>query len=686
MHSTDVGADDELSYTTFLFLQFPAFEVDFTSGKVFAGVLIAFLSSILNGTGMAIQGLGHLKVAHFHHLLAALKDCPGDERDRLELALSNPNTFAKYHTGEAARQEGLRRLNEMAANEGPEIKSEEEMDELIGSGGPSNWTNPTWILGFVMAASAGIANNVALAFAPAALIAPIDATVLVVNVCVSPLFLPTKLYIKDYGGATVITMGVAICVLFGPVNNKTWTSAQIMDCWAGTGIQVWTAANAAVWVFCNWRVKRSLARMQDEGTWHPEAGEQLDLTAPGVKWLGIMRCYTAALIGTYTGLFSAATFLALGNTISGVHNNFRITSSCISTSYFTLAMFIGLNIRMEISKQEAIKWFGSVFVVPIYQGFIIIGLVLTCGIFYQDFTGMLSGPIFLFSLGVLVTSSGVLWVSSQPEDEGGCGGSQRRNSKKSGFEIMEDPDDNEEEHASTPRGGVINALAAIKARSTASKLEGASLADAKANNITGTMKALCSMLSHEDGDATRDFVVRVCEGAGTQRDVQEYQLRLKEYGSEAHSCAAGLIRLLKSFIKPGLETEDSPEQCMVMAAGKSNSNKGKAIAQEQQPTECGVTALESHSTLGLALQGKKRLPKPRSTSQIDEVVWSKAVVNALTQVKEEYRISCDIGDYYSKMCQVGKTLLAEEVHRRTQASYDYHAKKLVYRENRRKTD
>jgi len=100
---------------------------------------------------------------------------------------------------------------------------------------------------------------------------------------------------------------------------------------------------------------------------------------------------------------------------------------------------------MEISKQEAIKWFGSVFVVPIYQGFIIIGLVLTCGIFYQDFTGMLSGPIFLFFLGALVTSSGVLWISSQPEeDEGGCGGGQSRNSKKSGFAIMEDPDDNEE--------------------------------------------------------------------------------------------------------------------------------------------------------------------------------------------------------------------------------------------------
>ena len=62
------------------------------------------------------------------------------------------------------------------------------------------------------------------------------------------------------------------------------------------------------------------------------------------------------------------------------------------------------------------------------------------------------------------------------------------------------------------------------------------------------------------------------------------------------------------------------------------------------------------------------------------------MVDALAQVKEEYRIRCDIEDYYSKMCQVGKTLLAEEVHRRTQAIYDYRAKKLVYRENRRKAD
>lgn len=56
-----------------------------------------------------------------------------------------------------------------------------------------------------MAASAGLANNAALALAPASLVAPIDATILVVNVLVSPWVLSTKLVCKvqDYTGACV---------------------------------------------------------------------------------------------------------------------------------------------------------------------------------------------------------------------------------------------------------------------------------------------------------------------------------------------------------------------------------------------------------------------------------------------------------------------------------------------------
>jgi len=192
-----------------------------------------------------------------------------------------------------------------------------------------------------------------------------------------------------------------------------------------------------------------------------------------------------------------------------------------------------------------------------------------------------------------------------------------------------------QERTSTPRGGFTEALAVIKARAMASKLgvnrEGASPSDTTTSNtIMGAKQPPTS---------------------------------------------------------PRPKTEDSSEpiwkQHMVMAAKK---RKGKATAQERQPTTSGVSALESNSTLGTALQGKKRLPKPRSSSQIDELVWSKAMLDAQAQVIDEYKINCDIEEYYSKMCHVGKPLLAEEVQRRTQAIYDYRAKKQIYRENRRKSD
>ena len=166
-----------------------------------------------------------------------------------------------------------------------------------------------------------------------------------------------------------------------------------------------------------------------------------------------------------------------------------------------------------------------------------------------------------------------------------------------------------QEHAGTPRlsrGGVIEALATLKAKATTSrpsgKLKGASFTEATANNITGASQPPTS---------------------------------------------------------PKPKTEDSSElhgeRLLVMAAKKTK--KGKAKAQEREPASSGVTALESHSTLGLALQGKKRFPKPRSSSQIDELVWSKAMLDAHAQI-QEYSISCSIDGYYSKMCQVGKRLVA----------------------------
>jgi len=102
----------------------------------------------------------------------------------------------------------------------------------------------------------------------------------------------------------------------------------------------------------------------------------------------------------------------------------------------------------------------------------------------------------------------------------------------------------------------------------------------------------------------------------------------------------------------------------------------------------GAQALEqkhsSKRTLDTDLGGRQRKPKPRNTDYMDEKLWSAAQDTARGQVKQEYSIPGCLNAYHGKMCQPGQLLLADEIHRRTQAIYDYRAGKLVYRENRKK--
>jgi len=206
--------------------------------------------------------------------------------------------------------------------------------------------------------------------------------------------------------------------MFGPQDSKDWTSADLWKCWEHMPIQVWTGFCIFIWISFTWYVNRRLNQLKEAGAFNPDQGEMLDLTKPGMPYLACMRCVTSALIGTYTGVFSAATFLALGNTLSG-ENEFQITASTISTSYVLVIFFIGSNAWMELSKQEAMGLFGNMFVVPVYQVIIIVGLVITCGIYYGDFQEMKSGPIVVFSIGVITCAAGITYLaqySAEPED------------------------------------------------------------------------------------------------------------------------------------------------------------------------------------------------------------------------------------------------------------------------------
>ena len=99
--------------------------------------------------------------------------------------------------------------------------------------------------------------------------------------------------------------------------------------------------------------------------------------------------------------------------------------------------------------------------------------------------------------------------------------------------------------------------------------------------------------------------------------------------------------------------------------------------------EPGTADLGPTGNLGTDLGGRRRLPKPRSAVDIDEIKWSNARNTALKEVVEEFSVPYDVEEYYSKMCSVGKHALASVVHTKTQAIYDATMSNLIKRQSKK---
>ena len=116
------------------------------------------------------------------------------------------------------------------------------------------------------------------------------------------------------------------------------------------------------------------------------------------------------------------------------------------------------------------------------------------------------------------------------------------------------------------------------------------------------------------------------------------------------------VKLRKTNEAPGLRAHEAKQKVEQQARGHRTSS-------------------EASKTLGLALSSQPRKPKPRSSSQVDEILWSQARTKAEEELKSEMQVEGTWEDYYLTMCKVGKCLLAAEVQRKTQSIYDYKATK-----------
>ena len=107
-----------------------------------------------------------------------------------------------------------------------------------------------------------------------------------------------------------------------------------------------------------------------------------------------------------------------------------------------------------------------------------------------------------------------------------------------------------------------------------------------------------------------------------------------------------------------------------------------SMVREAGPTIPG-SVIQGQRALGIDLGGRTRLSKPRSIKVVDEIVWASAQQTAIKEIPVKYKVTGDIGAYYTTMCAVGQQALADIIHTHIQSIYDARCAKQMSRARRR---
>jgi len=404
------------SITTTMGLEWPGIQLDL-GGNSGVGIMLSVIGNFINGVGYVTQNVGHHQTRAKKLMFREMKKCKGNEGERLLQILENDVFKDSGEVGAHATAYAQVRLAEIKRAENGDEKAcgpaDAEAIEEILIEGPSMF-NPTWFTGFIIYAVGSLLNAVALGFASPALIAPLEGLTLVTNAIVAPIVLPEQLRRMDMIGICVIVCGMALCVLFGPSNDTEWTVEDLVAQWGNSAMIGYTIGMLVVTFTLYQYSKCATSSLVAAGHYDPENGNHMSL-GKGF-YIALSYCWIAATLAAYNGLFTSAWSTALSSSISTGNNYFFVNTSCVSTAYFQVVAFATANFYMEYWKQKSLATFESLFIVPVFQVLLVVLVVTTTGIFYQDFEKMYSGPILLFIIGVLITCVGVAILSYQSEE------------------------------------------------------------------------------------------------------------------------------------------------------------------------------------------------------------------------------------------------------------------------------
>lgn len=380
--------------------------MSFTDSKLFVGVGLAVGSSIISNLGLNLQKLTHVRIE-------ARKAQQLEAQRKFEEHLST-------HPSATPRPDALHE---------PLIVREDERFVPTSPGCPF-YLQPMWLLGISLVVAGAVADFMALGFADQIIVAPIGSMTLVTNLLFAPFFSKEHLSKMDVLATIVIVCGCTVAVIFArPEQPVEYTMASFLEFYSDPRFLFYVIAIVGI-VALVYRgivkVESSLKRFERarDPTYklvHERRGsvedERMDLlNRLAGEWWGriVLLEYTRfgyACISGITGAQSVMFAKAIAVTfVNGEWEYFM--------KPLTYVILVGLccSVYLQLKwSNKALQHFDALYVVPVFQAFWIGFSIISGMIVYQESEKLTWLQLGLFSVGVVITMSGIYILSQHAE-------------------------------------------------------------------------------------------------------------------------------------------------------------------------------------------------------------------------------------------------------------------------------
>jgi uncharacterized membrane protein len=287
-----------------------------------------------------------------------------------------------------------------------------------------------WLLGISLVIAGAVADFMALGFADQIIVAPIGSMTLVTNLLFAPFFSKEKLSKMDVFATVVIVCGCTMAVIFArPETPEEYTMESFLGFYSDPRFLFYVVAIFGIVAL----VYRGIVKVENslkdvervgEGDYtlvadRPKSDDddRMDLlNRLAGEWWGriVLLEYTRfgyACISGVTGAQSVMFAKAIAVTV--VNGEWEYFQKPLT---YVILVGLGTSVYLQLKwSNKALQHFDALYVVPVFQAFWIGFSIISGMIVYQESQKLSWLQLGLFSVGVMITMSGIYILSQHAE-------------------------------------------------------------------------------------------------------------------------------------------------------------------------------------------------------------------------------------------------------------------------------